>query len=865
MAITLSGTYTSYVLSNPTVQNPATVTSSGRIAVNSPTAGAVGLLGTSGFAWTVSNAGTIESTGSTGVGVQLTAGGHLTNSASGLVAGTSVGLYVGGAAGTLVNRGSISQTGTSGGRNAVQMTAGGTVTNGSALLTTASITGDVDVGTGIRISGASGTVSNFGTIAGGIGVELDGGGRITNGSSTSTAATISGSSLAGVYVFNAAGTVVNFGSIGGFFSGVRMAAGGTVVNKVGASLTAGAQGVALAIVGGTGVVTNLGTIEGGGGLFLGAGGTVTNGSTTVSTALIEAGPFNTGIRVAIDGGTIENWATITGYTAVIFDAAGKLTNRSTGSIQGIGSGSVGVIGGDITATNFGTISGAVGLYLGAAKVTNGSASSTTATIAGSSGAAVRTGGVSTIANFGSIAGYRGVQLTGGGTVTNGSATSTVASIVGNVLGGVVFSVGGPTGDVVNFGSISGAYGVGLGGGGSVTNGSSTSTTASIFSPFSFGVDVNGAAGTITNFGQITGATGIRLAAGGTVKNGSGASPSGSILATGLTGIGVEISAGVTTISNAGTISGNTGVFVAGTGAAIVSTSGTIASTAGSTGMAVQLGSGDDEVIVKPGAVFIGKVDAAGGSDLLSFTQAGALGLARFSGFENIELADGGPNTLALSNANFAGVTGASISVFGGDGNDTVNASGLASTNVLVFTGAAGADQATGGSGADTLNGGSGDDTLSGGQGNDLLNGGEGKDTLKGAAGVDTLNGNSGQDLLAGGIGNDLLTGGVGLDSFLFDTALNAVTNVDQIFDFSSVDDMILLSAAIFTAAGPPGTLAPGTFVIGAGPSDADDRIIYNTATGALRYDQDGTGAAAQKQFAVLSTGLALTNNNFQIV
>jgi hypothetical protein len=33
----------------------------------------------------------------------------------------------------------------------------------------------------------------------------------------------------------------------------------------------------------------------------------------------------------------------------------------------------------------------------------------------------------------------------------------------------------------------------------------------------------------------------------------------------------------------------------------------------------------------------------------------------------------------------------------------------------------------------------------------------------------------------------------------------------------------------------------------------------------LSYDNDGTGATAQIQFATLSAGLALTNKNFQIV
>jgi Ca2+-binding RTX toxin-like protein len=70
---------------------------------------------------------------------------------------------------------------------------------------------------------------------------------------------------------------------------------------------------------------------------------------------------------------------------------------------------------------------------------------------------------------------------------------------------------------------------------------------------------------------------------------------------------------------------------------------------------------------------------------------------------------------------------------------------------------------------------------------------------------------------------------------------------------------------VFTAAGAAGTLAAGAFVTGSAAADADDRIIYNNATGALIYDSNGTGAGGATQFALLSTGLALTNSNFTVV
>ena len=62
-----------------------------------------------------------------------------------------------------------------------------------------------------------------------------------------------------------------------------------------------------------------------------------------------------------------------------------------------------------------------------------------------------------------------------------------------------------------------------------------------------------------------------------------------------------------------------------------------------------------------------------------------------------------------------------------------------------------------------------------------------------------------------------------------------------------------------------GTLAATAFRIGSAAADADDRIIYNNTTGALRFDSDGTGANAAIQFATLATGLALNNNDFVVV
>ena len=59
-----------------------------------------------------------------------------------------------------------------------------------------------------------------------------------------------------------------------------------------------------------------------------------------------------------------------------------------------------------------------------------------------------------------------------------------------------------------------------------------------------------------------------------------------------------------------------------------------------------------------------------------------------------------------------------------------------------------------------------------------------------------------------------------------------------------------------------GVLNADAFHIGAAAADAEDRIIYNSATGALSYNSNGTGAGGMVQFAKVAPGLAMTNAEF---
>ena len=148
-------------------------------------------------------------------------------------------------------------------------------------------------------------------------------------------------------------------------------------------------------------------------------------------------------------------------------------------------------------------------------------------------------------------------------------------------------------------------------------------------------------------------------------------------------------------------------------------------------------------------------------------------------------------------------------------------------------------------------------------GNDVLKGTEGLDGFYGLGGDDILYGYGGADALAGAAGNDRLHGGTGKDYFFFDTRLNARTNVDTIMDFNAADDTFVLSRAIFTKIAS-GLLPSSAFHAGRKAHDKSDRIIYDKGTGALSYEPDGTGSAAQTKFAILHNKASLTSQDFVI-
>lgn len=143
---------------------------------------------------------------------------------------------------------------------------------------------------------------------------------------------------------------------------------------------------------------------------------------------------------------------------------------------------------------------------------------------------------------------------------------------------------------------------------------------------------------------------------------------------------------------------------------------------------------------------------------------------------------------------------------------------------------------------------------------DTLTGSGGANVLDGGASKDLLNGSRGDDTLIGGEGKDRLKGSDGADQFVL--ASTDKSSAETILDYSA-DDRIALEGAVYGL--DPGALEPGRFVVGGAAGDANDRIVYDDASGQLFFDSDGDGAAGQVLIATLSGAPTLSAADFIVI
>ncbi len=601
---------------------------------------------------TLTNAGSIDGTGSLvidpaslfnsgyiGLAVTLSGGGYLYNEAPGTIAVAGTAVYGTLLAATIVNDGTIAGTGTGG--IGVELAAGGTITNSGTIVSAAT--------NAIYIKLAAGTITNTGLIenltTAHPGIYLQAGGLITN----ATGATIT-SERSAIRFADTLGTTVSFGTVinSGTIqstgvtagSGIYLGQGGIVTNQTSGLITAIRNAAQIVDVAAT--IVNLGVIENSGtnaAIYSRGGGMITNAAgATIESTNRTAIAFNDTVGTAVSFGTIDNSGTIesnaiTAGVGVYFAQGGILTNEAGATIEAVRNGVV-IVGIAATIANFGIIentgSNSTIYSRGGGLITN--AAGATIEDLGTGTAIAFNDTVGTTVSFGTVDNSGTIESTG--TTSGVGVYFGQGGILTNQTAGLItahrqaISAAHDPATVVNYGMIENAGGgtaassvILFSAGGTVTNHGVILQNQTANS----GVSISGSAGRITNYGTIAAtnsgtagtvnANGIFLGAGGTISN------LGTLSAAADSGEGVAFGAAGGTLVN-GTAGSSEGLITAyhigvgffvgtagSTGAVTITNYGTIQSTqlnnataTGFSGAGVQMGTSATGVVSNFGTI-----------------------------------------------------------------------------------------------------------------------------------------------------------------------------------------------------------------------------------------------------------------------
>ena len=413
-----------------------------------------------------------------------------------------------------------------------------TITQGVTLTvspTTITPTGTITVSTGVAIVGPA---------AGGkpaAGWAINNEGHVTT---TASSAGANGIDLAG------GGSITNSGVITGFYNGVDVSSGVSSVTNTG---TINSSAV---------IAPSNPTNHQYDGIYLGGGGSVTNSGT--GTIFGGVG----GIDIAGGTGTVTNTGTIIGTTVdgqgVELDQGGTVTNTGNGNIYG-DYGGVSIAGGIGVVTNSGLI-GAIGLSGYGVDLEAGGQVTNSGSIIGNYGGILTGNAPATVTNSGYIYGADyGARMTAGGLVTNMAGATLQATTTGVAMaGGTVINAGtidatAATGKAVLFTGAANDLVVEAGAVfiGKVTGAGSGSVLELGSEPVATRGTFSGIGGQVTGFGTITFDSGDAWVVGGTLAGFNGDLVNGfavgdNITLNGVTGLTSSYANGVLSLTSGAT-------------------------------------------------------------------------------------------------------------------------------------------------------------------------------------------------------------------------------------------------------------------------------------------------------------------------